>query len=151
CSGIWQTVWLESVPKTYIRSILLEPDLEQRTMWVTADVVGDDAGEYQVRVETMLPPPDEGGGERVASKEKEPFKPGERGKLPVTAKGVSMHVWSPDDPFLYDLKVSIQKPGAEKAADLVQSYFAMRKLEVASDGKFQRLKLNGKEIMLIGP
>jgi len=72
------------------------------------------------------------------------FKGGERAKLSLTGKGVSLRPWSPDDPYLYDITITA-------GSDTVKTYAGMRHIEVASDGKVQRLKLNGKELMMIGP
>ncbi len=41
-SGIWQTVWLEAVPETYVRSLRITPDIDKATVTVEADVRGDE-------------------------------------------------------------------------------------------------------------
>jgi hypothetical protein len=54
-------------------------------------------------------------------------------------------VWSPDSPFLYGLRIS-------QGDDVVESYVGLRKIEVSPDEKgTPRIKLNGKEIMMVGP
>ena len=50
-------------------------------------------------------------------------------------------LWSPDNPFLYDLKISVIRNG--KVADEVKSYFAMRKVNLRADEKgVLRIMLN---------
>ena len=41
-SGIWQTVWLEAVPETYVRSLRITPDIDKAVVTVEADVRGDE-------------------------------------------------------------------------------------------------------------
>ena len=53
--------------------------------------------------------------------------------------------WSPDGPFLYGLRIT-------QGDDVVESYAGLRKIEVSPDEKgTPRIKLNGKEIMMVGP
>jgi hypothetical protein len=54
-------------------------------------------------------------------------------------------LWSPDEPHLYDLRVTA-------GDDVVTSYVGLRKIEVSPDEKgVPRIKLNGKPIMQVGP
>ena len=78
-SGIWQTVWMESVPESYIRGLRIIPhfDTAKLELWV--------AGEGTCRAEF--------GGESYD------FPAGSPAVLPVP----DMHPWSPEDPYLYDL------------------------------------------------
>jgi hypothetical protein len=58
-------------------------------------------------------------------------------------------LWSPEDPFLYDLKVTLKQDG--KAVDAVESYFGMRKIAIAKDSKgVNRIMLNGKFVFQVG-
>jgi hypothetical protein len=58
-------------------------------------------------------------------------------------------LWSPDDPFLYDLTVTLKKDG--KALDTVNSYFGMRSLGKQTNPKgFTRFLLNGKPTLMAG-
>ena len=117
-SGIWQTVWLESVPETYIRSLRI--DTTQDTATITADGVTDGT----VTVTT----PD---GDL-------PF-PLENGK--ATVKIPAPRLWSPEDPYLYEFTV-------EAGEDKVRSYFALRTLEIKQVGGIPRLCLNGSPYFL---
>ena len=142
-TGIWQTVWLEPVKDPdYIRALHIVPDV--------------DAG--VVRVAALYPPTD-----RSAKPVMTSVSVVERGKVVATAKGAisayrrfvevkmpNARLWSPDQPFLYDLRVSLVYEG--KVVDEVTSYFGMRKVSMAKDEKgFLRLMLNNKPVFHIGP
>ena len=60
--------------------------------------------------------------------------------------GENLKKWSPDSPFLYDLKITLP------SGDGVVSYFGMRKIEMKKDGEFQRIFLNNQELKFqLGP
>lgn len=133
-SGIWQTVWLEQLPSTHIESIRLTPDIDQQRLNIAAVVTGDVSG-YSIQAEAFK------GSEKVALA-KLPLKGGAL-KLP------SPRLWSPEDPFLYQLKLTLLKDN--KIIDEVQSYAGMRKVAIAKDGKgFDRIFLNNKYIYNLG-
>ena len=71
--------------------------------------------------------------------------------VPVeVAMPADMKLWSPDSPFLYDLKVALVSDGKE--VDRVDSYTAMRKYSTARDADgIMRLQLNNKDIFHFGP
>ena len=61
-----------------------------------------------------------------------------------------MKLWSPDSPFLYDLRVTL-KSGKE-TVDEVKSYAAMRKFSTARDADgIVRLQLNNRDLFMFGP
>ena len=61
------------------------------------------------------------------------------------------HLWTPDDPYLYDLKVRLLNP-VGKAVDEVSSYAGLRTIGVVNDGKGRpRIALNGRITFLHGP
>ena len=137
-TGIWQTVWLEPVPDSYIAGLETTPNLDRATVTVTPDVVGlgpDDLYQVEVLYE----------GEKVASGKALGGQPVEV-NMP---KGFLM--WTPDHPFLYDMKVTLLRKG--KAVDEVGSYFAMRCFGSAREegSGIVRLTLNGKPIFHFGP
>lgn len=136
-TGIWQTVWLESVPEDYIQSVVSTPDLEKATVKVDVDFTNPTNNDlYQVDVLY-------------------------EGKVVATGKSINgqpvevnmpedFHLWTPDHPFLYDLNVKVLRKG--KQIDAVQSYFAMRSFGTQRDANgIVRLTLNGKPIFQFGP
>ncbi|MDX3192208.1 glycoside hydrolase family 2 TIM barrel-domain containing protein [Streptomyces sp. MN03-5084-2B] len=129
-SGIWQTVWMEPVASARIDRLDVTPDLGSVT--VTA-VVG---GPVKQRVEAVAYDHGRPVG-RVSGDANKPLK----------LKVDRPHLWSPDDPFLYDLRVKLVPSGDE-----VGSYFGLRTIGLGktADGK-QRMLLNGKFVMQVGP
>ncbi|SFJ25871.1 Glycosyl hydrolases family 2, TIM barrel domain [Amycolatopsis sacchari] len=130
-SGIWQTVWMEPVAPAHIDRLDVTPDVASSSVTVNA-IVG---GPVRQRVEATA----YDHGRVVGHVSGDANKP-----LKLTLR--NPHLWSPDDPFLYDLKVRVT------GGDEVGSYFGMRSISVGKtpDGK-QRMLLNGKFVMQIGP
>jgi beta-galactosidase/beta-glucuronidase len=135
-TGIWQTVWLESVPETYIVSTKQTPDVNNKRLTVSVET-------------TRLKP----GDQVVASAWDGNKKIAEQSKATgsdITLNIPSPKLWSPSDPFLYDLKVSIIRNG--KPVDEVKSYFGMRKISVVKDNNgIDRMALNGNFLFQVGP
>ena len=131
-SGIWQTVWLEPVNKNYINSIRLLPDLEGRRL--------------KVLINSNAP------GKVTAG--------AFAGKKPVSqvsgGTGSSFYLpienpvlWSPDNPFLYDLELTLYNADGS-IADVVKSYFGMRDIKLGKLNGVVRPFINGKFIMQLG-
>ncbi len=130
-TGIWQTVWLEAVPATYVTSLDIRPDVDSSRVTVRVDAAGAEAG-TAVRVEALAD------GRRVAEGS------GRTGE-PLTLSIPDPHLWAPGDPFLYDLRVRLA------SGDSVASYFGMRKIAVEEDSTgVLRLFLNGRPLFEYG-
>ncbi|SKB49971.1 Glycosyl hydrolases family 2, TIM barrel domain [Parapedobacter luteus] len=135
-TGIWQTVWLEGVPETYIRSTKHTPDIDRSSLAVEATIEGLRQGD-EVRISAW------NGSEKVAEAAGD-------GKSAITLQLNNPQLWSPTNPFLYDLKVAVIRKG--KAVDEVSSYFAMRKISMEKDKKgIQRMLLNNEFVFQYGP
>ncbi len=135
-TGIWQTVWLEPVPKASIASLKLLPDIDQQLLRITAQGRGA-SDSYQVRAEAL-----EGGaviGEAIGRAGRE-----------FTLRIPEPKLWSPDSPFLYGLRVSLHD--GTQQIDSITSYFGMRKIAVARDDRgVNRLFLNNQPLFQFGP
>ncbi len=132
-SGIWQTVWLETVPRTYIECLLMTPEVDQSTLNLQVTLKGAEEG-YTVQAIAKI------GATTVA-------KANVNGTTAVHIN--HPRLWSPDDPFLYDVEVRVLKDG--KVTDEVKSYFGMRKIEVKKDGAgIDRIFLNDRYTYNLG-
>ena len=135
-TGIWQTVWLEPIPQSYVASIRNTPDLDNNSIAVVAEVAG--AGQNQsVKVKISS------GGQPVGEKT---VKPGEKAEIAI----FNPKAWSPDSPHLYDVEVTLLE--GRKELDRVKSYAALRKISMQADNNgIQRMMLNNKFLFQYGP
>jgi beta-galactosidase/beta-glucuronidase len=135
-TGIWRTVWIEAVPKTYISSTKQVPDIDNQLLTIDVKVENPEPGDM-IHISAW-------DGEKMISE-----KQTENGSgiiLPVA----DPKLWSPDNPFLYDLKISVVRKG--KTIDEVKSYFAMRKISLEPDANgILRMMLNHKFVFQYGP
>ena len=135
-TGIWQTVWLEAVPQTYISSIKPTPDIDKSVIHVNAKVENAQPGD-QIVISAWK------GAEKIAE---QTVTPGTDAILNIPGA----ELWSPNKPFLYDLKVAVLQKN--KKTDEVSSYFAMRKISVAPDNNgIRRMLLNNEFVFQYGP
>lgn len=133
-TGIWQTVWLEPVPRTHIHRLDLTPDVDAQRLQMKLEVEGAPyALDFLVTAEVF-------DGARKVSQTRELLSRGAALPLPVP----DPKLWTPERPHLYTLKVTLENP--DGTTDTVSSYFGMRKVEVRSDGRVQRLFLNGEPV-----
>lgn len=141
-TGIWQTVWLEKTSQDYIDLIKTTPDLDNskvnleiRTSLLSRDlrlkVVALKNNEEEVTSNTKIL------------------------SAATTKTGISLDVpdpelWSPDHPFLYDLKISLETPEGE-TVDEISSYFGMRKISLGKGPNgYTRILLNDKPLFQLG-
>lgn len=135
-TGIWQTVWLEKLPQTYIVSSRHTPDIDKGLVEISVKVESASA-EDRVRITVR------DGQHLIAEKEVEPNKP-------VLIPVQEAKLWSPSNPFLYDLSFSVIRNS--KVIDKADSYFAMRKISMAPDvNGVQRMLLNNEFLFQYGP
>jgi len=131
-TGIWQTVWLEPVPATHVDSLKIVPNVDRKTLTVTVNHRGPATPSVRVTAP----------GLKVSVE-------GKTGQ-PLELSLERFQVWCPGNPRLYDLTIELLDKG--KSIDGVDSYFAMRKIEVASDTNgIPRILLNGEPLFQYGP
>jgi hypothetical protein len=135
CSGIWQTVWLEPVPVRGINDLKMVPDLDAGVLRLRV-VTSDGRDGWQVEATAQA------GGMQAGSVT---GAPNAELSLPLNP----VHRWSPDDPFLYQLRIVLKNQG--QAVDEVQSYFGMRSIGLRRDDHgVMRIAFNGDFLFQIG-
>ena len=120
-SGIWQTVWAETVPERYIEDLRIVPKFDEAAVEITIHAApGECAVEF--------------GGQTY---------PGQAG-APIRVPVPNFKPWTPETPVLYDFT-------ALCGEDRAESYFAMRKVEIRADEKgVPRIHLNGLPYFMNG-
>ena len=119
-SGIWQTVWLESVPAQYIMGIKITPDFDNGAVTIEADCNFDEPLTV-----------------KVLEGETEIAQNDGKGVVTVAFPDGKFIPWTPENPHLYNLKIISRR-------DFVESYFGMRKFSCEKVGAYYRLMLNNK-------
>ena len=135
-TGIWQTVWLEATPQAFLDRSRYIPDLDNGRMLLQVWVDGDSTG-LTVKATARA------GSEVVGTAKSSAAG----GLAQLWLKIRDAHPWSPSDPFLYDLEVTLTQ--GRRVVDRVESYFGMRKVHLAppaiclnNEPLFQRLVLD---------
>ncbi|CAL9636722.1 AbfB domain-containing protein [Streptomyces sp. enrichment culture] len=132
-SGIWQTVWLEPTAAAHITRLDLVPDLVNDRVQVTVRATGTNGHRARVTVSS--------GGTTVGT------ATGPVGGT-FTVAVPNPRRWSPDDPFLYDVRADLLSGTA--AVDSVGSYTGMRSVGLARAGGVLRPVLNGEFVFQTG-
>lgn len=134
-SGIWQTVWLEPVPKTHIKNFKIIPNIDDESIQVSVNVENS-SNDYNIRAEV------EDGETTVASVV-------HKKDNDIIMKIPSPKLWSPKNPFLYDLILKIENE--EEIIDKVEAYFGMRKISLGVEKNgIKTIELNNQKIFQYG-
>ncbi len=122
-TGIWQTVWLERVPRDYIAHTKYYPDIERKKLVIEATVIGGEG--MTLAACAAYEGKEQGHGEAIVH----------GGRALVEVPLEELYLWEVGCGRLYDLELTL-------GDDRVASYFGMRKIE-CRDGFFY---LNGKPV-----
>ena len=133
-SGIWQTVWMEPVNKAYVERYEVVPDIDNNTVDIK---VLSDATDAKATVIVKYD------GKTVA--QKADIDVNETATLSLS----ELHLWTPDDPQLYDLEISLKSSGT--TTDAVKGYFAMRKFSRGMANGHPCFMLNNEPVYMYGP
>lgn len=134
-TGIWQSVWLESVPATRIDSVQIIPDWPGGRLLIVPRYL---ALQESLRIRCIA----SANGREIARTERTAGD-----GLPLILDLPNPRAWSPDDPHLYDLHfelISESKQAVDLVLDSVRSYAGLRQFAAVGD----RFFLNGKPIFL---
>ena len=131
-TGIWQTVWMEPVSESYVKSFHSVADIDASVLNVYVDAVLTEGDACEVVLMGCGNVINKGRGTEVS--------------LHVP----QMKLWSPDSPYLYDVEVNIVRDGA--VVDRVSGYAAMREISYRKDASgHKRMCLNGEPLFQYGP
>ena len=135
-SGIWQTVWTETVPETHVTGYTVVTDIDKGTVSVLVSA----AGELQSARMSLRAKLD---GKVVATADVRQWT------RPTVLAIPNAKLWSPESPTLYDLEIVLES--ADGARDRVTGYFGMRKVEVRVDASgAPRFHLNNRPYFMQG-
>jgi len=137
-SGIWQTVWLEAVnQEASLSEARITPCVDHGKVSVIPILLDPEKDGYSVDI-SVFDGDIEVGGTTVPANHK--------AEIALS----DPRLWSPDDPFLYDVKLVLKDPAGE-ILDEVDSYFGMRKISVQPKEGIMVLHLNNKPLFHYGP
>lgn len=140
-SGIWQPVWLESVPPTHVTDLAVSADLDPPVAHLAIGVHSPTAGAATIA---------------LAARD---------GAIPAVSRTVELRAgrtevsidwpipdgrpWSPEEPRLYDYTVTVERDGA---TDRVDSYLGLRTIATGkvAGQEYSSILLNGRPVYLRG-
>ena len=158
-TGIWQTVWMEPVADTWLDRAKITPDIEERSFYIEQPIRGPRRKGMKVVAtlyEANIKPAKQtitGNDSAVDESAQDDFAPL---KLSTTEKTVNtsfipllplsiaedrLELWSPENPFLYDLTIELFDADGH-LLDGLWSYAGMR--GISFDG--MKVNLNGKPV-----
>ena len=134
-TGIWQSVWLETVSSTRIEHLRITPLLDQGAVELEVSTVGTHAG-CTLRIDISYQ------NEVIAQQEALLTRQSNRYHLDLTGSTKGLQMWSPETPHLYDVHLELKDQGTP--VDTVKSYFGLRKISV----EHGRVLLNNRPYFL---
>jgi hypothetical protein len=129
-TGIWQTVWLERVGRTFVRDWVARADPATGRLEIRAECDGPAAG---LRLQLAV----RRDGKELAAAS----APCDSGQAQLAALVPGVEPWSPENPRLYDLELRLSAADGREV-DRVASYVGFRRIEIR-DGSY---RLNGKPL-----
>ena len=134
-SGIWQTVWIEPVPESYIKDFKITPDIDNKILNLKVTTLNQETND-NLEI-TIL-----GDNQKISSTQGNPNEDIEI-NLP------NPKLWSPENPFLYDVLIKLCRK--EQVVDEISSYFGMRKISIKEDKSgTKKLALNNEILFQYG-
>ena len=128
-TGIWQTVWLESVPKTYISSFKVTPDPDNSCVHVST-LLNDYAKDFILNIKALYNNNLVGESCSIVNVR----------EINQTLSLSEIHLWEPGSPELYDLEFELSCNNT--VIDKVKSYFGLRTVTLDEDS----ILINGKKV-----
>src|SRR5439155_30647 len=104
-SGIWQTVWLEPVASTHIRSVKITPDFDRSAVTILAHPFSVMGSEATLKAEIL------DGRKRIQTAELTTTIPQGGGSVRISLNVPRVKPWTPDAPYLYGLRMTLLADG----------------------------------------
>lgn len=143
CSGIWGTVWMESVAPISVTNINMTTDIQKSQLNLTVN----SGSAANVTFDATI----KDGNKVVAEVKNLEANAAQSVVIPKEA----LKLWSPDSPNLYDIEIVLKSN--ESVVDTVKSYFGMREIKMVANGKkdsdgkeIKEIYLNGEPIFQLG-
>ncbi|MEV0379324.1 sugar-binding domain-containing protein [Nonomuraea sp. NPDC050643] len=127
-SGIWQSVWLEARPATYVEALKLRPAAGLDAIEVEARVAGPSEATLRLALR----------GTSVTIE-----VPVAGGLVETVIPVPEARLWSPEDPHLYHVDATL---ASADGTDEVAAYTGLRRIEVIGE----ELYLNGRRLFVRG-
>ena len=138
--GIWQTIYLEARGHLSLKNVHFTPDIDKSVVNVKAYLNKPSPGDVNLKIRFL-------NGNQSKPEIIQKVKKGASEVLfPVAIE--KMHLWDLEDPFLYDVQVSLTDKNLE--TDLVTTYFGMRKISAMNlpGLNYPYIALNNKPLYL---
>jgi beta-galactosidase/beta-glucuronidase len=139
-TGIWQTVWLESVPRTWISNLRWTPSVERWEIAFSAFTAGEPGDDLRLSIRL-------GCGDRVLADDTYALIGGEvHRRMSLSDPGIDDYrnelLWSPERPTLLEAEIELMR--GDEVIDVVRSYTALRSIAVQRE----KLLLNGRPYVM---
>ena len=115
-TGIWQTVWMEAVAPEALARVQMTTDIDQQQLIVAPQFFRESPNTLRVTLRD--------GGKVVGTRQ---VRASNSSVVVIPVK--KARLWSPEDPFLYDLTYEVVAPDGQ-VLDAVKSYVGMRKVHI---------------------
>lgn len=135
-TGIWKTVWMEEVSEIYLGEVKLTPEIARGELQIEAEIVDKGrVGQGEKSRELLLLSEAFFDGEKIGSVETAIHLGRVSQHLSVLREDLfewGLHLWTPESPALYDLKLTLmeQTSDEKRPLDEVLSYFGMREIRI---------------------
>jgi hypothetical protein len=149
-SGIWQTVWLEARPKTYLAGFRITTQIQPAKVQFSVDVAGLDRAKYEVALKTK------DSTVKQVSQAVPALLPSDANAALRSTVSVELEaaveepqLWTPETPNLYEAKLQL-KDSEGQVIDSIETYFGLRTIARGKygDEPFERILFNGKPLYL---
>lgn len=124
-TGIWKTVWLETLPDAYIQNVKITPDVQDAAVEMAFEVSDRSYADCRLEIQVSFD------GQTVSQASVQVPQRRVKTKLNLLRMDTSqwgLHLWSPETPELYDVQFRVYCGG--ELEDTVGSYFGMRDIRV---------------------